>query len=146
MATDVAARGIDVSLVSHVINFDVPVIYEDYVHRIGRTGRALNTGHAITFANEAEQASISEIEKLMHMKIPVAELPEEVKIEKTGFEEKQMIAKDLDHQKRKKDPEFKGAFHDKKEVLREGVIDKRTGKPYVPPKPTKIRGFRRNKS
>lgn len=146
VATDVAARGLDVSMVSHVINFDVPAIYEDYVHRIGRTGRALNTGHAITFANEAELASITEIEKLMHMKIPVAEMPAEVKIEKTGFEEKQTIAKDLDHQKRKQDPEFKGAFHEKKQHLREGVIDKRTGKPFVEKKPTKIRGFRKNKS
>ncbi|MFC5271140.1 DEAD/DEAH box helicase [Adhaeribacter terreus] len=146
VATDVAARGIDVSLVSHVINFDVPAIYEDYVHRIGRTGRAFNEGHAITFANEAERASIGEIEKLMHMQIPVEEMPEEVKIEKTGFDEQQKIAKDLDTQKRKLDPDFKGAFHEKKQYLREGVIDKRTGKPFVEKKPTKIRGFRRNKS
>ena len=51
VSTDVSARGIDVSDVSHVINFDVPVIYEDYVHRIGRTGRAKKEGVAITFAN-----------------------------------------------------------------------------------------------
>lgn len=54
VATDVAARGLDVSLVSHVINFDVPLIYEDYVHRIGRTGRAENEGKAATFINPAE--------------------------------------------------------------------------------------------
>src|SRR5690606_33331359 len=54
VATDVAARGLDVSQVSHVINFDVPIVIEDYVHRIGRTGRASNTGDAITFCNPAE--------------------------------------------------------------------------------------------
>src|SRR5690606_38914035 len=51
VATDVAARGLDVSNVSHVINFDVPIVIEDYVHRIGRTGRANQTGDAITFCN-----------------------------------------------------------------------------------------------
>jgi len=49
VATDVAARGIDVSDVSHVINFDIPATYEDYVHRIGRTGRGDKKGKAITF-------------------------------------------------------------------------------------------------
>jgi ATP-dependent RNA helicase RhlE len=49
VATDVAARGIDVSNVSHVINYDIPATYEDYVHRIGRTGRAGKGGKALTF-------------------------------------------------------------------------------------------------
>ena len=49
VATDVAARGLDIPNVSHVINFDQPNSYEDYVHRIGRTGRAGNRGHALTF-------------------------------------------------------------------------------------------------
>ncbi|HEY1025696.1 MAG TPA: DEAD/DEAH box helicase, partial [Sphingobacteriaceae bacterium] len=65
VATDVAARGLDVSNVSHVINFDVPIIIEDYVHRIGRTGRAYNTGEAITFCNKAEEYYIRKIEKLI---------------------------------------------------------------------------------
>ena len=49
LATDVASRGLDIDDVSHVINFDLPQTYEDYVHRIGRTGRANKTGHALTF-------------------------------------------------------------------------------------------------
>ena len=49
VATDVAARGLDIQDVSHVINYDIPENYEDYIHRIGRTGRANNTGHALTF-------------------------------------------------------------------------------------------------
>ncbi|GEO05109.1 DEAD/DEAH box family ATP-dependent RNA helicase [Adhaeribacter aerolatus] len=146
VATDVASRGIDISDVSHVINFDVPVIYEDYVHRIGRTGRALQTGSSITFANEAEMHHIHEIEKLIKMQIPEAPLPPDIEVTDTGFEEQQEIARDLDKQKRKTDPDFKGAFHEKKERFHEGAIDKRTGRPFQEKKPTKIRSFRRNKS
>ena len=146
VATDVAARGIDISDVSHVINFDVPIIYEDYVHRIGRTGRALKEGSSITFANEAEMHHLHEIEKVIKMQIPEAPLPPEVPVVATDFEEKQEIAQELDNIKRKTDPDFKGAFHEKKEKLHEGVIDKRTGRPFQEKKSTKIRGFRRNRS
>ncbi|GAB4125133.1 MAG: DEAD/DEAH box helicase [Raineya sp.] len=114
VATDVAARGIDVSQVSHVINFDVPILYEEYVHRIGRTGRAQNKGVAITFANEAEMYHIEKIEQIIRMPIPSGEIPQEVNIYNTSFEEKQAIAREIDAQKRKENPEFKGAFHEKK--------------------------------
>lgn len=120
VATDVASRGLDVSQVSHVINFDVPIIIEDYVHRIGRTGRAFNTGDAITFCNEAEEYYIKKIEKLIRQPIPVAEMPAEVFIEETPYDEKQAIAKEIDIQKRKENPEFKGAFHEKKHALKMG--------------------------
>jgi ATP-dependent RNA helicase RhlE len=114
VATDVAARGIDVSDVSHVINFDVPVIYEDYVHRIGRTGRAYNLGKAVTFCNPSEAHFIHKIEQLIRQQIPVINIPEKVFIEETPYEEKQAIDKEIDDQKRKADPDFKGAFHEKK--------------------------------
>ena len=65
VSTDVTARGIDILKVSHVINFDVPILYEDYVHRIGRTGRAFQEGKAITFATPPEMYHISKIEKLI---------------------------------------------------------------------------------
>jgi ATP-dependent RNA helicase RhlE len=52
VATDVAARGLDIKDVTHVINYDVPETYEDYIHRIGRTGRAGKTGNALTFVEE----------------------------------------------------------------------------------------------
>ncbi|TCK84787.1 DEAD/DEAH box helicase [Albibacterium bauzanense] len=114
VATDVAARGLDVSDVSHVINFEVPVVIEDYVHRIGRTGRALKQGSAITFCDPSEEYYLHKIEKLIRQKIPVKEIPEAVFVEKTGYEERQIIAREIDNQKRRDDPEFKGAFHEKK--------------------------------
>ncbi len=114
VATDVAARGLDVVNVSHVINFDVPVVIEDYVHRIGRTGRALLSGDAITFATEAEKYYVRKIEKLIRQFIPVAEIPEGVFIDETLYDERQAIAKEIDLQKRKENPEFQGAFHEKK--------------------------------
>jgi ATP-dependent RNA helicase RhlE len=113
VATDVAARGIDVSMVSHVINFDVPVLYDEYVHRIGRTGRAFQSGVAFTFCNAAEEYHLKKIEKLIRTKIPIMKIPEKVEITKTDFEEQQDINREIDAQKRKDDPNFKGAFHEK---------------------------------
>jgi len=114
VATDVAARGIDVTEVSHVINFDVPIIIEDYVHRIGRTGRAYAKGDALTFCTPAEKYYIQKIQKLIRQEITVVPLPEEVFVDETPYEERQAIAKAIDDQKRKEDPDFKGAFHEKK--------------------------------
>ena len=114
VSTDVTARGIDVVKVSHVINFDVPPFHEDYVHRIGRTGRAFQEGKAITFTTKAEAYHIEKIEKLIRERIPVKKLPSEIKITKTPFEEAQAMALDIDWQKKKEDPSFRGAFHEKK--------------------------------
>lgn len=71
VATDIAARGIDVEHISHVINFDTPVHAEDYVHRIGRTGRASATGDAYTFTCPEEDKYLKAIEKLIGRKLPV---------------------------------------------------------------------------
>jgi len=114
VATDVAARGIDVEKVSHVVNFDVPSFYEDYVHRIGRTGRAFQEGKAITFATPAEWYHIKKIEQLIRAKIPVKMLPAEIKREETSLEEAQAMAREVDRQKKREDPEYGGAFHDRK--------------------------------
>ena len=114
VATDVASRGIDVSEVSHVINFDVPIIIEDYVHRIGRTGRAFSTGDALTFCTPAEQYYVQKIEALIRQSIPVALMPADVFVEETPYDERQALAKEVDMQKRKEDPEYQGAFHEKK--------------------------------
>jgi ATP-dependent RNA helicase RhlE len=114
VSTDVTARGIDVVNVSHVINFDVPTLHEDYVHRIGRTGRAFQDGKAITFVNKAELYHIEKIETLIRGKIPVRDLPAEVEVVKTTFNERQDIDEEIDLQRKKDDPTFKGAFHEKK--------------------------------
>lgn len=114
VATDVASRGIDVTEVSHVINFDVPIVIEDYVHRIGRTGRAFATGDAITFCTAAEKYYVGKIEKLIRQTIPILPIPAGVFIEETPYEERQQIAREIDNQKRKEDPNFQGAFHEKK--------------------------------
>lgn len=71
IASDVAARGIDVEALSHVFNFDVPINAEEYVHRIGRTGRAGREGKAFTFITPAEQSYLTAIQKLIGMEIPV---------------------------------------------------------------------------
>jgi ATP-dependent RNA helicase RhlE len=114
VSTDVTARGIDVFEVSHVVNFQVPGHYEDYVHRIGRTGRAFKTGVAISFVDQSEEYHLTSIQKIIRQIIPVFEIPEVVKIEKTEPEEKQDHAREIDRQKRLDDPDFKGAFHEKK--------------------------------
>jgi ATP-dependent RNA helicase RhlE len=77
VATDIAARGIDVDEVSHVINYDLPNVPESYVHRIGRTGRAGATGHAISFCEPDERSELHAIERLLGHRIPLlkAELP-----------------------------------------------------------------------
>lgn len=75
VATDIAARGIDVSDIAMVINFDLPDNPEDYVHRIGRTGRAGNFGKAVSFATPAERMDIRQIERLIRRAIPVLGLP-----------------------------------------------------------------------
>ncbi|GMR09978.1 MAG: DEAD/DEAH box helicase [Anaerolineae bacterium] len=75
-ATDVASRGIDVSEISHVINFDIPNTVDDYTHRIGRTGRARRTGEAFTFAARADEKMVREIEKQLGTRIERRRLPE----------------------------------------------------------------------
>jgi superfamily II DNA/RNA helicase len=73
VASDVAARGLDIPAVSHVFNFDVPHHPEDYVHRIGRTGRAGRSGSAFTLASRADERSLAAIETLIGQPIPWAE-------------------------------------------------------------------------
>ncbi|MFC1762475.1 DEAD/DEAH box helicase [Planctomycetota bacterium] len=76
VATDIAARGIDVDGITHVINYDVPGFPEDYVHRIGRTGRATATGDAITFVSNDERKSLRNIETFISSKIPIQKIPD----------------------------------------------------------------------
>jgi ATP-dependent RNA helicase RhlE len=76
VATDIAARGIDVQDVSHVINFDCPHLAEDYIHRVGRTGRAAATGDAFTFVADDEQSNLRTIERAIGRRLPRVTLPD----------------------------------------------------------------------
>ncbi|HLP57102.1 MAG TPA: DEAD/DEAH box helicase [Fluviicola sp.] len=80
IATDLIARGLDITEVSHVINFDIPEVTENYIHRIGRTGRADQRGESISFVTPADQARVADIESFMQLNIPRADLPAEVEI------------------------------------------------------------------
>ncbi|MCL6459595.1 MAG: DbpA RNA binding domain-containing protein, partial [Gorillibacterium sp.] len=90
VATDVAARGIDIENITHVINYDLPMEKESYVHRTGRTGRAGHTGKAITFVNPREKRFLAEIEAYIGFEIPKvnAPTPEEVDAQREAFEVK----------------------------------------------------------
>jgi len=76
VATDIAARGIDVTALKHVINFDVPMVPEDYVHRVGRTGRAEETGDAFTFVAPEEENELRAIERAVAKRLPRVTLPD----------------------------------------------------------------------
>jgi ATP-dependent RNA helicase RhlE len=76
VATDIASRGIDVDAVSHVINYDVPKVPEDYVHRVGRTGRAGLEGQALTLVSQIEETALRDIERLIEQKIKRLMLPD----------------------------------------------------------------------
>lgn len=116
IATDVASRGLDIVDISHVINFDVPDVPEDYIHRIGRTGRAEKTGVSITFVNEPEMKFLSEIEKFMNRNMEEKPLPEGLKISTIFTEEERPVLFDKDYiGKPKGIAESQGAFHEKKE-------------------------------
>ncbi|MEL6539271.1 MAG: DEAD/DEAH box helicase [Bacteroidota bacterium] len=114
VATDVMARGIDIAQVSHVINFQVPVMHEEYIHRIGRTGRAKQLGKAITLADKTEEYHIKQIEKLMQYRLPITPLPNDLPVTPTSAEEQKEMARTLDWQRQRTDPTYQGAFHKKK--------------------------------
>ena len=76
VATDIAARGIDVEALSHVVNFDVPAVPEDYIHRVGRTGRAELTGDAFTFVAPDEEQDLKAIERAIGKALPRVTLPD----------------------------------------------------------------------
>jgi ATP-dependent RNA helicase RhlE len=76
VATDIAARGIDVDELGHVVNFDVPLVPEDYIHRVGRTGRAEATGEAFTFVSPDEEGALRAIERAIGKRLPRVTVPD----------------------------------------------------------------------
>jgi ATP-dependent RNA helicase DeaD len=122
VATDVAARGLDIEHVTHVINYDVPDVSETYVHRIGRTGRVGRTGRAITFVTPAQVEEIPRIERDVKTRIGEWERPDER----------------IEHAPRPRRREHAIAKHPKRERLRERLQDDKAGdgeRPEPAPRP-----------
>ena len=114
IATDIVARGIDISEVTHVINFDLPEVPENYMHRIGRTGRADKKGLAIAFISPKDAEGRNRIEALMNYEIPVLALPEELEIsaELTPDEMPKVYQPNMELKAPRKGPSG-AAFHEK---------------------------------
>ncbi|MFT7050490.1 MAG: ATP-dependent RNA helicase RhlE [Psychroserpens sp.] len=116
IATDVMARGLDIENISQVINFDTPKYAENYMHRIGRTGRAEQPGHAISFSTEKEQESIVDIEAYMDMKITLLDFPEDVTRSQELIEEERPQIREHNNPIKQRDLDAPGpAFHEKKD-------------------------------
>ena len=114
ITTDVMARGLDISDITHVINFEVPEVPEQYIHRIGRTGRADKDGKAITFITKKEELPLLEIEMLMNKELKIVDFPQEVKVnpKKIASEEEEIKMK---NPVKVKLADGGGAFHEKKD-------------------------------
>ena len=114
IATDIIARGMDLDKITHVINFDTPIYPENYMHRIGRTGRAEEKGKSLLFYTEKEEKNKEFIEDLMNYKIPVSEIPEEVEITQQLTEEERK-SNGKNFYRNVKKVEVGPSFHEKKE-------------------------------
>lgn len=114
ITTDIMARGLDISNITHVINFEIPDVPEQYIHRIGRTGRADKEGNAISFVTKKEETLLLDIELLMDKEVLFVEFPAEVKINPTKIasEAEEVVMKNAHTVKLE---EGGGAFHEKKD-------------------------------
>ena len=120
VSTDVASRGIDVPETEMVINASVPRDPHEYVHRIGRTGRAFRDGTAITLNDPAERYALERIENLVGEPLEEIAAPESLEEFETPSHERQLQAREIDGELRKRDPNYKGAFHEKKKKSSKG--------------------------
>jgi ATP-dependent RNA helicase RhlE len=139
VATDIIARGLDLNDVSHVINFNIPKEPENYMHRIGRTGRAEKKGTAISFFTEEEADYLGEIELLMNTEIDVYDLPESIEISPQKiFEEMPKVAPERTSNKKSITEPSGPAFHEKKEKNKRvnlgGSYRREIAKKYKKPK------------
>jgi ATP-dependent RNA helicase RhlE len=113
IATDIISRGLDLDKISHVINFDTPTFAENYMHRIGRTGRAEEEGNSILFYTEIESKYKNNIEQLMNLEIPEITIPDEVEItQQLTTEESRERGKNIFRNVKKVERENSG-FHEK---------------------------------
>jgi len=150
VATDVMARGLDIDDVSHVINFDTPDYPENYMHRIGRTGRAERKGVTILLSTEKEQESRERIEELMKMKIDVLDVPEYVEVSKELIEEERNVIKERHNPTKRREEDSPGpAFHEKSEKNQKvnlgGSYRREIAKKYKKPKTRGDKNYNRRK-
>ena len=150
IATDVMARGLDIDDVSHVINFDTPNYPENYMHRIGRTGRAEKQGYSITFSTEKETEAIQEIQNYMDLQIPLKPFPEGVAISTDLIEEERPQILEPNNPVKRKKASIGEAYHEKKEKNKKenlgGSYRRELAKKYKKPKTRGDKNFnRRNK-
>lgn len=139
VATDVMARGLDIDDVTHVINFDTPDYPENYMHRIGRTGRAEKQGHALLFSTEKEQEARERIEALMQLEIETKDIPNVVEISTELIEEERPQIRERNNPTKRSTEDIPGpAFHEKKEKNKKvnlgGSYRREISKKYKKPK------------
>ena len=150
VATDVMARGLDLDKITHVINFDTPFYPENYMHRIGRTGRAEEQGKSILFYTKDEEESKEAIETLMSYKIPFVDFPKEVEISKILTPEER--PKNFERNNPSTDLDTTGpAYHEKKEKNKKenqrGKYKRELAKKYKKPKTRGDKNYnKRNKN
>ncbi|WP_223034197.1 DEAD/DEAH box helicase [Hanstruepera marina] len=150
VATDVMARGLDIDNISHVINFDTPNFPENYMHRIGRTGRAERKGNALLFHTEKETEAVERIESLMNMVIPEVSFPEDVTISTELIEEERPQIKERNNPLKRKDDDGVGpAFHEKKDKNKKvnlgGSYKREIAKKYKKPKTRGDKNYNKRK-
>lgn len=152
VATDVMARGLDLDEISHVFNFDTPNFPENYMHRIGRTGRASHEGNSILFVTEAEQEDKLAIEELMNYKIPQVAFPSEVEISDQLTPEERPEELEINNPLKNKGDDFAPgpAFHEKSiknsKINQGGSYRREIAKKYKKPKTRGDKNFnKRNK-
>jgi len=115
VATDVMARGLDLDEISHVVNFDTPNFPENYMHRIGRTGRAEKEGKSILFYTDKEKSDKEAIEELMKVEIPKTEFPSEVEISEELTPDERPEEVEINNPHKRNEDEVGAAFHEKSE-------------------------------
>lgn len=149
VATDVMARGLDIEEVSHVINFDTPAYPENYIHRIGRTGRAEKEGHSILFTTPSEEEDLEKIESLMALKINFHPLPEGVPVSTELIPEEQPNTEIYNPLKVSDEDKPGPAFHEKKEKNKKvnlgGSYRREIKKKYKKPKTRGDKNYNRKK-
>ncbi len=126
VATDIAARGIDIDDISHVINFDVPLEAEAYVHRIGRTARAGASGESITLCDGDEYKYLEEIQKTIGMNIPI---DRDHPFHSTDAEDEELRHYRIPSRKKSSRPSRRGATSTKHSAPKSGAANSKSGKP-----------------